>query len=474
MKTFDLLKLKENYRLEVKLAQKGLPSSIWETYSAFANTSGGTIVLGIKENEDKTFTVEGITNIDNYRLDFWNTINNKTKISINILKENDFYEEEINGKKVIVINVPRADRRFKPVYINSDLYSGTFKRNHEGDYHCTPDEVKAMISESRYVSSDLEEIEGLEFDSLSTDSINKYKNYFESVHPAHPWLSLKTSEFFERMGVLINKDGKYIVTKAGLLFFGYDWMIVKYLPNYFLEYQNNNGFNVDDRWKNRFITGFGEDDGNIFTFFFKVVNEIKKETANRFDIKEDGLTRVDDNKIMEAIREALINAFSNADYNIQGGVKILYSDNQLNVSNPGRMLVSINQALKGGLSEPRNQGIFRLFNGIGLGEQSGWGIPKLEQFAKNECHQSIEIIEDVQPDRTTIRMPLPKEFRKKNHYNTFDEFLSSLTSGESFYRKDIETLFDVSTSGLTYLLNKAIKEGTIRRVVGSKGKYIKN
>ena len=120
---------REDNRREVKKAKGGLPVSLWETYSAFANCYGGVIILGVKENKDGSWHMTGLGNAEKLRKDFWDTINNKNKVSINLLTDNDIEIFEENSGVIMVIHVPKAKRDQKPVYINEDTFSGTFRRN---------------------------------------------------------------------------------------------------------------------------------------------------------------------------------------------------------------------------------------------------------------------------------------------------------------------------------------------------------
>ena len=64
-KVFDLKKFdryKEDNSREVKKAEGGLPITLWETYSAFANSNGGVIILGVGERQDEDSAVFSIMN----------------------------------------------------------------------------------------------------------------------------------------------------------------------------------------------------------------------------------------------------------------------------------------------------------------------------------------------------------------------------------------------------------------------------
>lgn len=120
---YNLLSEGERVTLECKKATKGVPNSLWDTYSAFANTYGGIILLGVVEhmNEyDKTkrFEIVGVEDADKIRKDLWNTVNSREKVNINLLYDDDIQTIDIDGKKIIAINVPRADYTVRPVYIN--------------------------------------------------------------------------------------------------------------------------------------------------------------------------------------------------------------------------------------------------------------------------------------------------------------------------------------------------------------------
>ncbi len=56
---FQLINRQENAEVEFKSAKSGFPKSFWETFSAFANTNGGIILLGVKEKNGH-ISIEGL------------------------------------------------------------------------------------------------------------------------------------------------------------------------------------------------------------------------------------------------------------------------------------------------------------------------------------------------------------------------------------------------------------------------------
>ena len=204
----NLDKCKESNCLEAKSAQGGIPRSIWETISAFANTGGGMIVLGAKELRDGTLEISGLSDADKMLDDFWNAAHSPDKLYPCVLSDKDVRIEEIEGTQLIVVDVPRADRHLRPVYVNGNPMTGTYRRDHKGDYRCAASEIHAMYRDASDESVDSYVHENLTVSALSAETIASYRTSYGIHHDSHAWTELPTDEFLCRIGAArVGSDG---------------------------------------------------------------------------------------------------------------------------------------------------------------------------------------------------------------------------------------------------------------------------
>lgn len=146
----QLHKYRENNRIEAKEATGGLPRSIWETYSAFANTGGGVILLGVAEDKkDRRLYPVDLPDPQRLIAQFLELVNDKRVVNRNLLKPSSVAVEKVDGKEIVVIRVPRATRKEKPVYIGGNPLTGTYYRNGDGDYRCSQEQVKEMMEKAK-------------------------------------------------------------------------------------------------------------------------------------------------------------------------------------------------------------------------------------------------------------------------------------------------------------------------------------
>lgn len=398
---------KESSRLEVKSARGGLPNSLWESYSAFANSEGGVIVLGIKENaKDGSLYVEGLDDVHKLMKDFWNTVNNRQKVSSNILTDSMAVPEKLEGKDVIVINVPRAERTSRPVYVGSDPRTGTYRRNFEGDYHCSLEEVSLMIRDSALVTDDNKLLTDIDVSVFCPDTVRSYRNIFKLVRQNHLWNKEDDAMFMRRIGaVREDKDtGKFHPTVAGLLMFGYEYEITAVFPNYFLDYQENRTNGIYARWTDRITSQSGDWSGNVFDFILRVIPKLQSDLKVPFMFK--GNFRDEDTPLHKTVREATVNMLANADFYGRRGVVVQKSAEGFKFANPGSMRVSLTEALQDSASDPRNGVMMKMLAMVEYGERAGSGLQGIFKTWQSvyHCEPKLEVTTSGGVDRTTLTL----------------------------------------------------------------------
>jgi len=337
--------LREGEGLTVEFKEK-FSSRIDEDIVAFANTKGGTLLLGVRDNG--TIAGERLTNDLKGKI---NSIARNCKPSISV--------EVSKSDNIIVIEVPEGAE--KPYSCGSGYYrrlnGNTQKMNH--------DEIRVMFRESDVLSFEEKPVKRFSFDDISRAKILKF------TKEAGIRIGKTSTEDFLR-SLNTTDDGR--VKNLGALFFAKE--VHKFLPQAqmtLLVFKGTEKFHIFDR---RDV----KDD--LLTQFNEAIRFLERHLNVRSEIK--GVNREDIIEIpLEALREAIVNALMHRDYSIAGSqISIEIYDDRIEILNPGGLPSGLPKKAFGTMSVRRNELISDLFFRLRKVERVGMGIKRMRKVMK--------------------------------------------------------------------------------------------
>jgi ATP-dependent DNA helicase RecG len=249
-------------------------------------------------------------------------------------------------------------------------------------------------------------LQGFNLEDLDRASLAQYRQRFASHKPTHPWLSEDDIGLLRKLGGWRRdrNSGQEGLTVAGLLMFGTDEALREALPNYHVDYRELLSADPLQRWSDR-IHIDGAWHPNLFQFYLRVVLRLGQDLKLPFQLDND-LFRRGETIVHEALREALVNALIHADYLGVGGVLIEKHQDRFIFSNPGTLLVSLEQLMQGNVSECRNKSLQTMFLMMGAAEKAGSGVDKIRSGWESQHWRQPLVQEQTQPDRVRWVLPM--------------------------------------------------------------------
>jgi predicted HTH transcriptional regulator len=441
----DLEALREGWDFEAKLAAgaegKGtLPGSLWETYSAMANTEGGVILLGAKERKDRSLDLQGIHDFERLETELWNQLQNPQKVSTNLLSRDAVQRIDVSGSTLLLLQIPKADRSARPVHVNGSLERGTFLRIHEGDRRATPEQVRRMVADS-IPDRDSGLIDRSTLADLDPESVRRFREFFAARRPDHPFLAQSDEEFLVSIrAARIDRGGDRTLrpTLAGLVMLGRETSLVEHLPGWHVSYKELPSDPTDKRRWVDHLAPDGTWNANLFQFYLRVITKLYDGLKVPFAL-EEGQFRTSEGPVHEAVREALVNALVHADLLGNTGIRIIKQRSGFEFVNPGLLLITSQQLWLGGQSVPRNQTLLHLFSLLRLGEKEGSGGPTMRQVWREQHWRAPRVWEDVEHSTTHLQLATESLLPDRAVKALVERFREAFTSQDELGRTILVT-----------------------------------
>lgn len=380
---------------EVKEASGGVPKSMWETVCAFANTSGGWIVFGVKEvrlDKSVTFQVVGVDNPEKMEQDIVSTLRSCSKFNVPILPTVERYS--IDGKVVMAFFIPASSN--KPVYYGNNL-NNTYIRVGSGDQRATDIELDILLREKTFgVKSEIC-VDGTGFVDVNAMSLQTYRRRVKEYNEDFKYNDLGDEDFCEKIGILRNGN----LTYGGMLMFGKGDVIKRYVPNFWIDYIEIPGTsysNAECRYNYRM-----PEQENLWEYFKVLFQRLKLYVDNPFMAGPDGFSP-EDNSQLYCLREGLVNLLAHADYfsTIHSVIRVF--DDRIEFQNPGRFAISILDSSRLVKSVPRNPNIISFFRYARQGENAGYGIDKMLRW-RSLTGMDVKFNSDLLASTVTFMLP---------------------------------------------------------------------
>lgn len=160
----------------------------------------------------------------------------------------------------------------------------------------------------------------------------------------------------------------------------------------------------------RYVIEGGRDEGetvfggNVYEFFQYVKEKMYSDERIAWNLRERKL--MEREAVYRALREALANCLVNADYYGEGGIRVVNRGNEVIFENPGGFRIPMKEVKFGGISDPRNSALLKMFGLIEIGESTGSGIPGIYRIWRENGWPEPSFVREENPERIVFTMKL--------------------------------------------------------------------
>lgn len=419
-----------------------------KTICGFANTSGGILIIGIKDNKEVLGVKEDIDILQQKISAANQNVSPAPLISVEL--------HSVFSKKVIVVIIQKSPNMAYHTFQGAIYVRvGSTTKKLDGQTHLEFLRNKQILSFDETIDTEF---------SLKNIDKEKVEDYL-AIRNQKDFLKTHSLQDFLISSKLAIKNGSLKIKNSAILLFGKE--PIKFIPQVEIKLVKFSGTEPVNIIAHRLIQ---ED---VVTAIKESMAFIEKKIDKSIEIKE--IQREEKYEYpLKVVREAIVNAITHRDYFSKDAVQIYLFDDRIEITNPGSIPSSLPKEMFGTLSVQRNPILYRFLRDMGFVEGLGTGIPRMKNAMRKHGLNDPEFLFTESFFRIVLRNKkgLKKPIKKVKDLTLRQQrAIEYIKKHGSIKAKKYTEINKVSTATAVNDLNKLIDFGFIKKVGQYKGAY---